>query len=139
MEEEQKTKKNNTMLYVVIAVVAIVIIAIVLFFVFTSGKSIKDETITAENYQEMLVRIEKEIDKNDDDLYYLSYGMLSHMMQTLASSMEEEPTEESMYKNIYGKTLKQLIDDGKEFMEENNVTLEQFKEQVGNTSSLFNY
>ena len=57
---EQQEGKKNTMLYVIIAVVAIAIIAVVLFMVF-GGSSVRGETITAENYEELLKKAEAEI------------------------------------------------------------------------------
>lgn len=137
---EQQEGKKNTMLYVIIAVVAIAIIAVVLFMVF-GGSSVRGETITAENYEELLKKAEAEIGKDSDDLYYLSYAMVYHMMQDglAAAGSQEDLSESDMYKNIYGKTLNQLIDEGKQFMEENNVTIEQFKQQVKDSSSLFSY
>ena len=67
--------------------------------------------------------------------------MVYHMMQDglAAAGSQEDLSESDMYKNIYGKTLNQLIDEGKQFMEENNVTIEQFKQQVKDSSSLFSY
>lgn len=41
-----------------------------------------------------------------------------------------------MYANIYGKTVQQLIDEGKQLMEENNVTIEQMKEQLKNSNTV---
>lgn len=43
--------------------------------------------------------------------------------------------ESAMYASIYGKTVQQLIDEGKQLMEENNITLDQYKqnlEEAGN-------
>lgn len=140
MAEQQETK-NKTMLYVAIAVIVVAVIAVALFFVFSGGSGIKNETITAENYEELLNRAEKEIGTNDDDLYYLAYSIVYHMMEDgLASAgSQETPSESDMYKNIFGKTLNQLIDEGKKYMEDNGVTIQQFKEQIENVGDLFSY
>ena len=33
---------------------------------------------------------------------------------------------------IYGKTVKQLIDEGKQLMQDNNITVDQYKKQLKN-------
>ena len=35
-----------------------------------------------------------------------------------------------LYKDIAGKTVQQLMDEGKQLMEENNITIEEYKEKL---------
>lgn len=135
-------ENNKTILYVVIAIVIIAVIAIGIYFVInqktdntnaggiTISKNIKDETITKENYEDMMDKLEKEM-KNDEELYYLSYSMMYYMMKDgLASAFTNNTDESVIYTNIYGKTVKQLIDEGKQLMKDNNMTIEKYKEQL---------
>lgn len=136
MEDSNTGKGKNTKLYAIIAVVVVAVIAVVLFFVF-SGSGVKGETITADNYQEILTRVQEEI--KDDDLYYVSFAIGYHSMKDyMEASLSGEADENAMYKNIYGKTVQQLIDEGKQLMEENNLTIDQIKEQIEDSSLLNN-
>lgn len=136
-----RAKKSNTGLYVAIVIVAIILLSAGIYYIVrkdskdTGGsifaKSLKDETITAENYQDIMDRIEKEFNKDDEEVYYLSYSMLYYITKDgIASAFTNSVDESAMYVNIYGKTVKQLINEGKKLMRDNNVTLEQYKEQV---------
>ena len=60
-----------------------------------------------------------------------------HMVQDgIPSATTLDSDKSAMYVNIYGKTVKQLIDEGKKLMKDNKVTLEEYKQglkQLGNT------
>lgn len=142
------TKKKSTAVYVILTIIVIAILGVALYFILNQdtnstsggifGKNIKNETITAENYEEMMDRISQEFDENDEDIYYLSYSMMYYMMRDgMSSALSGNEDESAMYSNIYGKTIQQLIDEGKQLMEENDITLEQYKENLKNTNSIF--
>lgn len=97
----------------------------------TGVKTIKDETITAENFDDISKRIQEEM-KDDEEVYYLTYSMMYHITKDGLSSALTNPNgdESAIYANIYGKTIKQLISEGKQFMKDNNITLEQYKQQI---------
>lgn len=66
-----------------------------------------------------------------DDIYYLSYAMMYYMMwDGIASAFTGGEDESAMYVNIYDKKVGELINEGKEFMESNGVTIDKFRNQV---------
>lgn len=135
-------KKSNAIVYIIIVIIIILLVAGVYFLlnnksITTNGDivqsiNLKGKIITAENYDEMMDKIEQNM-KDDDELYYLSYSMMYYMFQDgLASAFTNPDDESAMYVNIYGKTIQQLIDEGKELMKENDMTIEKFKEELKN-------
>lgn len=124
--------KANVALYVGIVIAVAVVIAIVAFFLL-NGSDIRKETITAENYEEMLDKLDKKL-AGQDDLYYISYSVMYHLM-TDGMNATDENKEEAMYSNIYGKTVQELIDDGKKLMEEENVSIDQVKQTLDQLSN----
>lgn len=40
------------------------------------------------------------------------------------------------YKSLFGKTIRELIEEGKKLMKDNNITLEQYKEQLNSLNNL---
>ena len=132
--ENQETKSKKG-LYAVLIIILIVVIGVGGYFLIKNMSGIKGETFTAENYDELMDRISEELN-NTDDIYYLSYSMMYYIMRDgFTSALSGSEDESVMYANIYGKTVQQLIDEGKQLMEDNNITLDQYKgnlEDVGN-------
>lgn len=139
------TKKKSTAVYIILTIIVIVILVVALYFVLNQdtnstsggifGKSIKNETITPENYEELSESVAQELG-DTDDLYYFSYATMYHMMKDgMSSALSGNEDESAMYANIYGKTIQQLINEGKQFMEENDVTIEQFKDSIENMNN----
>ena len=101
--------------------------------------SIENEKLTKENY-EKLINEYGEKHKDSDNAVYLSYALANYMFKDGMSAAfdmnktEEEKKQES-YKNIYGKTIRTLVDEGKELMKENNVTVEEYKKSLENFSN----
>ncbi len=54
------------------------------------------------------------------------------MKDGIFSAFSEEYDESAMYVNIYGKTIQDLINEGKELMKENESTIDEFKENLEN-------
>lgn len=157
-------KNKSTVIYIILAIVITVILGGILYFVLnsdttrTSGKisensiknetstageflekSIKEETLTADNYDEIINRIDQEFNKDDEEVYYLSYSIMYYIMKDgMASAMSGSEDESAMYVNIYGKTVQQLIDEGKQLMKENNITLEEYKEKIKDLDNTIN-
>lgn len=128
-------KKSNKLLYILICLVIVAVLGGGIYFLLNNGKiskSIRNETITADNYEELMNKIGTEM-KKDEDLYYLSYSTMYYIMQDgLASAFTNPDDETAMYKRIYGKTVQQLIDEGKQLMKDNNTTIEKFKKDLEN-------
>lgn len=132
--KKREEGKANVALYVGIVIAVAVVIAIVAFFLLNGG-DIRKETITADNYEEMLDKLDKKL-AGQDDLYYISYSVMYHLMQDGMNATEGN--EDAMYTNIYGKTVQELIDDGKGLMEKENITIDQVKQTLDQLSSSVN-
>ena len=134
MSEDVRNKpKQSQGFAVAIVLLGLIIIAsVICFFVFNT--SAVNKTITAENYQTLMDELGDEIG-DKDEAYYLSYAFLYYtytdaVTAALAGNDVEAAMEGAMMVNIYGKTPKQLIDEGKQLMEDDGVTLEEVKETV---------
>ena len=140
MSNEKKKNKKGLVALIIIVVIAVVIGG---FFVLENKGIIKigrkakvlNETITAENFDELTKSIAEELGKSDE-LYYFAYaGMYYMMTDGMSSAFSGNEDENAMYVNIYGKTAENLIEEGRQLMEENNVSLDEFKENIENLSN----
>lgn len=139
----ENTKPKTGLYIAIVVIVAIALIVGAWFLLGDKGsvdifsKSIKNEVITAENYEEVTKKFQEEVGESDE-LYYAGYAMFYYIMKDgMASAFEPNPDESAVYANIYGKTMKQLVEEGKQLMKDNNVTIEQFKQgmqEFGNTT-----
>ena len=99
------------------------------------NKSIKDEIVTAENYEELTKKVAEKMSE-DEELYYFSYSIMYYIMKDGLTEEYLRTQEESLlYKNIYNKTVKKLISEGKQLMKENNITVEQYKQKLSDLSN----
>lgn len=90
----------------------------------SSGNSSKLNTVvTADNYN----TIGNIFNDNEDELYYFTYACLYYSFTERITTGVDENT--AMQK-IYGKTVKQLVDEGKQLMQDNNITVEQYRKQL---------
>lgn len=117
-------------LIILIIIVAIILCAILIFKSMNSGNnstsinSSKLNTIvTADNYN----TIGNMFNENQDELYYFTYACLYYSFTERLTTGIDEAT--AMQK-IYGKTVQQLVDEGKQLMKDNNITVEQYKKQL---------
>lgn len=141
-------KKSKKKLYIIIGLIIVILgIGAVLILNFNSSdksvdtgnsifsKSIKNEVITAENYDEIMDKIGQEV-TSEEELYYLSYSLMYYITKDgLAVAFTNPDDESAMYVNIYGKTAKQLIEEGKQLMQDNNMTIEEYKQQLETLNS----
>lgn len=96
-------------------------------------RNIKDEVVTSENYE----RISNDVKSNlsEDDVCYYSYCLSVYMLQDGLKSLSTlEEDDSAMYVRIYNKTVGQLIEEGKQLMIENNMTVQKYKENLKNLS-----
>ena len=122
-------ENGSVIIYVLIAVIVIALAGLAVYYILEES-DIKNKEITAENINEILEVIEKRA-KKDEELYYVNYAMMYHIMQNgIADQNANQKDKNEIYKNIYGKTVKELINEGKELMQKNDITLEQFKSGV---------
>ena len=136
MPEEMENKPKNSKGFVaaIVILVIIIIASVVCFFVFNT--SALNKTITAENYEELMDELGDEL-RDSDEAYYFSYALLYHTYtDAMTAALAGNDDEEAIMVNIYGKTPEQLIEEGKQLMEEDGVTLDEVKETM---DSLANY
>lgn len=145
---KEKNKKSIVWVSVIILIIVIIAIIAVIFLVqkpnssdsvnsgniFSFLDNIKKETVNADTYEDILSRISAELD-NEDELYYFSYSVMYYITRDGMSAAFTNPDDENaMYVNIYGKTVGQLLDEGKELMKQNDMTVEKFKESLKTAS-----
>ena len=137
-------EKNKSSKGLIVFIVIIVVIALRSKETVTTGgnsiqtSSVLNETITSENYEELTENVAQELG-DTDELYYFTYATTYHIMQDgLASAFSENQDESAMYINIFGKTANDLIKEGKELMQENDITIDEFKESLKNLEDASN-
>lgn len=116
-------------LIILLIIVAIIICGVILIFNKTnnnSGNSSKLNTVvTADNYN----TIGNIFNENQDELYYFTYACLYYSFTERLTTGQDENT--AMQK-IYGKTVQQLVDEGKQMMKKDNITVEEYKKKLNN-------
>ena len=140
MEEQTKKKNTKVIVGIVIAVIVVIVALVVvgIFLLKGEGDKIRQETLTAENFETVMNKLETSM-QSEDDLYYFTYAATYYIMKDgMAAALEGKTDESEMYVNIYGKTVQQLMDEGKQIAEENNLTIEQVREQVDELSNSVN-
>ena len=132
--EEKSKKQSKKWLIALVVIILVVVIGVALYFIFTNiNGGIRKETFTEENYQELMNRIGEEL-KDSDDLYYISYSAIYYMTKDgLSSALAGNNDEKEMYKSFFGKTVQDMINEGKNLMKENNVSIDEYKKQIENT------
>lgn len=95
-------------------------------------KSYKNTVITKENYEEVMNKANDKL-KDKDEQYYLIYSVFYHIAEDGFSNLIALGQDEDlMYKNVYGKTVGELITEGKKMMKEKNITVEEYKNSLEN-------
>ncbi|MCI9038423.1 MAG: hypothetical protein HFJ29_00845 [Clostridia bacterium] len=122
-------------LIILVIIVAVIICGVILIFNKTnndSGNSSNSNNssqlntvITADNYN----TIGNIFNENQDELYYFTYACLYYSFTERLTTGQDENT--AMQK-IYGKTVQQLVNEGKELMKKDNITVEEYKKKLNN-------
>lgn len=142
---ENKSSKGLIVFIIIIIIVAIGVGGYFLLkhkdVVTTGGNNTQtssklNETITAENYEELTEEIAQELG-DTDNLYYFSYATTYYIAKDgMSAAFSGGEDEGAMYANIYGKTANDLIKEGKELMQENDVTINEFKDSLENLQNV---
>lgn len=82
----------------------------------TNDSSYKDTIITEENFEDILNKMETELDENET--YYFAYIALKY-----SDSID------NIKSNIFNNTVEDLVKQGKKEMKEDGYTIEKFKEE----------
>ena len=129
-----KRETGKAILYILLVILLIAVAGLTVFYVLEED-SIKSQVITAENMDKVIEKMEQKA-KKDEELYYASYAMMYHIMQNGITNQGETVKDKNIiYKNVYGKTVKVLIEEGKQIMQDNDITLEAFKSSMQNGES----
>lgn len=116
---------------IVVAVVVAIAVIVGGCLLLSSGKSsLKKEVVSQENYEAILDKVGKKFGESDE-AYYYTYACIYYTAKAGFTEEYLQGKDESLlYKEIAGKTVQQLMDEGKQLMEENNVTIESYKQQL---------
>ena len=126
-----KDLKSSNKGYTIIILILIIAVAAVIFFIVHNNKNdIKSQVFSAANYEELMNEISIEL-HGTDEIYYLGYAiMYNAVKEGAASGMVGGDAEEAMYESIYGRRVQDLINEGKDLMRKNDVTIDEFKKQI---------
>lgn len=141
---------NTVLILVLLMVICILVLVFLGFMIFDSSNggtntansqtssslnekkanNIKDTVITAKNYKEIYDTLGNKID-NEKEAYYFTYACMYYILQDGLSQEYFATQDESvLYQRIYNKTVQKLINEGKDLMKENNMTVEKWKKQL---------
>lgn len=120
----------------------IVSLLILLLLTGCSTNNLANRVLSKENYDEITTKYAQD-NANKDEVVYFTYAITNHILKdglenVLNLEMTEEQKEIETYKNIYGKTINQLVEEGKTLMKANNMTVDKYKENLKNLSNSIN-
>lgn len=139
--KQKETKKSDKVIKsVVITVIILALIGLLVWVIINAKKEYKansylDTVLSSENYDEMINEFNKNMKKDEepgykDEYYYFNYAFNSHMFDDAASTVSQNPEENTtipaQFKYIYGKTINNVIDEGKKLMEEKHFSLSDY-------------
>lgn len=148
-EEQRKIKTIRKRIITIILLIVIVVLFIVFkdnildftYKILTSSDSIvdvipdeitsaiipiEDQILTAENYTNLTTEF-SEKNKDTDDFCYFLYAALYNSFTGAISSTDST---DSTMNNIYGKTINELISEGKDLMKQNNISVEEYRQNL---------
>lgn len=113
--------------YIWIFILAIVIA--LLYFIIPKN-NIQNTVLTKENYQSTIDEYANKYGQKDE-YYYFSYALIYNITKDSLGNLFNSSEDDSVaYKNIYGKSIKQLVNEGKNLMHENNTTIDEYKKSI---------
>lgn len=122
---------NKKVVTIVVAVIVAIAVIVGGCLLLSSGKSsLKKEVVSQENYEAVLDKVGKKFGESDETYYY-TYACIYYTAKAgFTEEYLQNKDESLLYKEIAGKTVQQLMDEGKQLMDENNVTIESYKQQL---------
>lgn len=123
-----KNHNGETSTGFLLIILIIAIIATVAYFI--GGSSIKNTVVTEDNYEELSEQVGDELE--EDEAYYYLYACMYYVMTDGLSEeyFSSDGDESIIYQNIYGKTVGELVEEGENLMEENDITVDEWKETM---------
>ena len=124
-----KLKKQNGAVNILVVIIIIAVIAIVVYLI-NNNSSIKNTVVTEDNYEELSEQVGDELE--EDEAYYYLYACMYYVMTDGLSEeyLSSDGDESIAYQNIYGKTVGELVEEGEDLMEENDITVDEWKETM---------
>ena len=124
-----KNHNGETSTSFLIIILIIVIIVTVVYFV-NNNSSIKNTVVTEDNYEELSEQVGDELE--EDEAYYYLYACMYYVMTDGLSEeyLSSDGDESIAYQNIYGKTVGELVEEGEDLIEENDITVDEWKETM---------
>ncbi len=100
--------------------------------VISSYTPLESRIIDADNYVQILDEYSAKY-PDTDNYYYLFYSVYHYVTTEGAKYAQENPDDKNAaYQSIFGKNINQLISLGKYMMEENKITIDEFKNTISN-------
>ena len=121
--------KGNALIPIILIIVVILLVGGAIYWVWNSSDTNNlDVVITSENYETLEDLF---TEQQEEEALYFSYACMYYIMKDgLTTEYLTTQDDNLMFKNIWGKTIQQLVDEGKNLMKENNITLEEYKTQI---------
>lgn len=108
----------------------ILVIVIALLYFIIPKNNIQNTVLTKENYQSTIDEYANKYGQKDE-YYYFSYALIYNITKDSLGNLFNSSEDDSVaYKNIYGKSIKQLVNEGKNLMHENNTTIDEYKKSI---------
>ena len=111
----------------ILITIVVIILCVILIFKNINNSNMSNTmlntVVTADNYKTIV----NMFNENRDELYYFICACLYYSFTERFSTGQDE---NNAMKKIYGKTVQQLIDEGKQIMKDNKITVEQYKKQL---------
>lgn len=122
-------QKGNALIPIILAIVVVLLAGAAIYWLWNSSDTNNlDVVVTSENF-ETLENIFTE--QQEEEALYFSYACMYYIMKdALTTEYLTTQDDNLMFKNIWGKAVQQLVDEGKNLMKENNITLEEYKTQI---------
>ena len=100
----------------------------------TEITDISNQILTKENYEDISKQYADK-ENQSDNVIYLTYATIYYIFKdSLALSTDNNLTDEQKkdesYKNIYGKTINSLIEEGKQLMIDNGITVDEYRKTL---------
>lgn len=126
-----KNQKGISLISIII-IIAIIVVGIIFLKNITKSSYLENITLTKDNFEETMNNYSK-LKKDTDDIVYVGYAVMYYTTRDyISNAFNSEATEEDAYVNVYGKTIKELKNEGKSLMKKNNITPAQFKNNLQN-------
>ncbi len=136
--KENRSKNVKKALFIVLTIIVVLVLIAGGYFIFVKNGNVRNRLITKENYTKITEQVTEQL-KDSDDAYYFIYACINYMSKSgLTEEYLNSKDDDLLYKDIYNKTVQNLINEGKTMLDKDGRTLEEFKNQVDIINNLNN-